>query len=61
MGLTLIHKNDIVKVSNKDSSTIAKVLDSDEKGVLVFRDTGNVWLSYEDYEFRVLVDNHSGV
>lgn len=59
--LTMVHRHDIVKVSDGERTTIAKVLDSDDEGVLVFRDTGNVWLSYKEYEFKILVDNHSGV
>lgn len=54
----LVAKGDIVRIIPMDGSnytgTIAKVLDTSEDGVLVFRDIGNHWVEYKDHIITVL-------
>lgn len=58
MNEQVIGKGDTVKVIPIDGSnnvgTIAKVVDTDEDSVLIFRDTGNVWIDYKSHIIVVL-------
>lgn len=53
-----IRRNDIVKISKGDYTTLAKVVATTGSDVLVFRDTGNVWYSFDEYDIEPLELTH---
>lgn len=58
MSRQMIDKGDIVKILPLDGSstvgTIAKVVDTTKDGVLIYRDTGDVWIDYKNHIITVL-------
>lgn len=46
--------DDIIKVSKDGKTTIGRVTDATEDFVSIFRDSGDVWFAFADYEIEIL-------
>ena len=47
-------KDDIVKISDGEKTTIAKVVDSNQEGVTVYREPEDITYSLEEYDIEKL-------
>lgn len=47
-------KDSIIKISSGNKTTLARVVDISEDAVLVFRDTGNIWYPFDEYDIELL-------
>lgn len=54
MDLPKYEEGAIIKIAKGDYTTLAKVVDSTDSEVLVFRDTGNIWIDLNEYDTEFL-------
>lgn len=49
-----ITKDDIVSIAKDDYFSLGRVIVSAEDGVQIFRDSGNVWYMFDEYQIEKL-------
>lgn len=54
MNLTKARAGDIIKLSNETKTVLGRVVDATDESVLIFRDTGDIWYSLDEFEMEIL-------
>ena len=52
--MTELMIDDIIKVSKDGQTTMGRVTDATDEFVSIFRDSGDVWYKFSDYDIEVI-------